>query len=276
MMIVKKTREVYPLLKVLRIMRIAKPLTGVRGVFEYYTAPIKWLANLGRLKYEELLPTHLLLSTKYGLYYAHSGNVITFLLLHEAYEVENIMPKLVGKDTVFVDVGAHIGFYTVWACRRARRVISVEPNPAALAYLKANIALNECSNVIVVPKALSDKRGYTKLKIPKTTEEGSIPSALSSIVWDYKEAFEVEVETDTLDSVLEEVGVDSVDVLKIDVEGAEGLVVRGAEKTLKKAKAVLIEICCPENMWVVGYLKNSGYKLEIIDHVYKNYLFIRR
>jgi len=122
----------------------------------------------------------------------------------------------------------------------------LNPTPVALAYLKVNIALNECSNAIIVPKALSDRRGYTKLKIPKETEEGRIPT-VSSIVWDFKEAFEVEVETDTLDSVLEEVGVDSVDVLKIDVEGAEGLVVRGAEKTLKEAKAVLIEIW-PENM----------------------------
>jgi len=274
MMIVKKVRKVYPLLNVLRLMRVAKPLIGVRGAFEYYTAPIKWLVNLGRLRYRELLPPHLLLSTKYGLYYTHASNII--LLFQEVYEVENIMPKLVGRDTVFVDVGAYLGLYTVWACRRARRVISIEPNPAALAYLKVNIALNECSNAIIVPKALSDRRGYAKLKIPKETEEGRIPT-VSSIVWDYKEAFEVEVEMDTLDSVLEEVGVDSVDVLKIDVEGAEGLVVRGAEKTLKKAKAVLIEIW-PENMWVARYLKNSGYKLaEIIGkEVFKNYLFIRR
>jgi len=271
-MIVKRIREVHPLLNVLRLMRIAKPLT-VRGAFEYYTTPIKWLANLGRFKYKELLPSHLLLSTKYGLFYTHVSNIS--LLFLEVYEVENIMPKLAGKDTVFVDVGAHIGFYTVWACRRARRVISVEPNPAALAYLKVNIALNECSNVTVVPKAISDRRGYTKLKIPEAVKWGFIPQ-VSSIVWDFEEAFEVEVETDTLDSVLEEVGVDRVDILKIDVEGAEGLVVRGAEKTLRKAKAVLIEIW-PENMWVVRHLQNSGYKLaKVIDHGYKNYLFIRR
>jgi len=273
MMTVKKVRKVYPLLNVLRLMRVAKPLTA-RGVFGYYMAPVKWLASLGRLRYKELLPSHLLLSTKYGLFYTHASNV--FLLFQEVYEVENIMPKLVGKDAVFVDVGAYMGLYTVWACRRARRVISVEPNPAALAYLKVNMALNECPNVTVVPKAVSDRRGYAKLKIPKETEKGRIPTG-SSIVWDFKEAFEVEVEMDTLDSVLEEVGVDSVDVLKIDVEGAEGLVVRGAEKTLKKAKAVLIEIW-PENVWVVGYLQNSGYKLaKTIDHgIYKNYLFIRR
>jgi len=275
MMAVKKVRKVYPLLNVLRLMRVAKPLTA-RGALGYYTTPIRWLASLGRLSYRELLPPRLLLSTKHGLYYAHVGNIVTFLLFHEAYEIENIMSKLVGGDTVFVDVGAHVGLYTVWACRRARRIISVEPNPAALAYLKVNVALNECSNVTVVPKALSDRKGYAKLKIPKETGMELI-SGMSSIVRDFKEAFEVEVETDTLDSVLEEVGVDSVDILKIDVEGAEGLVVRGAEKTLKEAKAVLIEIW-PENMWVARYLKNSGYKLaEIIGKGdSKNYLFIRR
>ena len=102
MMIVKKTRKVYPLLNVLRLMRVAKPLIGVRGAFEFYTAPIKWLVNLGRLRYKELLPPHLLLNTKYGLYYTHASNII--LLFQEVYEVENIMPKLVGRDTVFVDV----------------------------------------------------------------------------------------------------------------------------------------------------------------------------
>ena len=269
MMLVKK------IMNVLRLMRIARPLTGVRGAFEFYTAPIKWLVNLGKLKYGELLPSHLLLNTKlHGLFYTHARAVTP--LFAEVYEVENIMSKLVSEDTVFVDVGAYIGFYTVWACRRAKKVISIEPNPAALAYLKVNIALNECSNVTVVPKAVSDRRGYAKLKIPDVIEWGFI-SGGSSIVWDFEEAFEVKVEMDTLDSVLEEVGVDSVDVLKIDVEGAEGLVVRGAEKALKEAKAVLIEIW-PENMWVVRHLKNSGYKLaEIIYHEgSKNYLFIRR
>jgi len=50
MMTAKKVRKVYLLLKVLKLMRVAKPLIGVRGAFEYYTTPIKWLVNLGRLR----------------------------------------------------------------------------------------------------------------------------------------------------------------------------------------------------------------------------------
>jgi len=48
----------------------------------------------------------------------------------------------------------------VYACRRARRVLAVEPNPMALAYLKANVTLNNCRNTTIVPKAVSDRRGW--------------------------------------------------------------------------------------------------------------------
>jgi len=110
MMIIKRIREVYPLLDALRLMRVARPPAGVKSVFELYTAPTKWLVNLGRLEYRELLPPHLLLNTKYSLYYTHVSNI--HLLFQEVYEIENIMSKLVGKNTVFVDVGAYLGLYT--------------------------------------------------------------------------------------------------------------------------------------------------------------------
>jgi FkbM family methyltransferase len=125
---------------------------------------------------------------------------------------------------VFVDVGAYMGLYTVYACRRARSVLAIEPNPMALAYLKANVALNNCHNTIVVPKAASDKRGVVKLRIPKPAKRGHIPTT-ASIVWSFEEALEIDVETDTLDNIVDEAGLDTVDFVKINVEGAEGLVI---------------------------------------------------
>jgi hypothetical protein len=72
------------------------------------------------------------------------------------------------------------------------------------------------------------------------------------------------------------VGLDSVDLIKIDVEEAEGLVVKGAERTLRKAKAILIEIW-PENSWVFGYLRSLKYELVMtVNHgIYRNYLLVR-
>jgi uncharacterized protein YktB (UPF0637 family) len=60
------------------------------------------------------------------------------------------------------------------------------------------------------------------------------------------------------------------------VEGAEGLVVRGAERTLRRARAVLAEIW-PENGWVAQHLRSLGYKpATIVDHgIYRNYLFVK-
>jgi FkbM family methyltransferase len=175
---------------------------------------------------------------------------------------------------VFIDVGAYQGLYTVYACRRARRVLAVEPNPMALAYLMANVALNNCHNTIVVPKVVSDKRGVVKLRIPRPARRGHIPTT-ASIVWSFEEALEIDVEADTLDNIVDDVGLDTVDFVKIDVEGAEG-VVKGAERTLRKAKALLIEIW-PENSWVFEYLKSLKYKLiMIVDHgTYRNHLLVR-
>jgi FkbM family methyltransferase len=169
-----------------------------------------------------------------------------------------------------------MGFYTVYACRRARRVLAVEPNPVALAYLKANVALNGCRNTTIVPKAASDRRGVARLRIPRPGRRGLVPTT-ASIVWGFEEgALEVDVEADTLDSIVDEAGLDAVDFVKIDVEGAEGLVVRGAERTLRRAGAVLVEIW-PENGWVAQRLRSLGYKpAAVVDRgIYRNYLFVK-
>jgi FkbM family methyltransferase len=145
----------------------------------------------------------------------------------------------------------------------------------ALAYLKTNIALNNCHNTIVAPKAAGDKRGVVKLRVPRPARRGHVP-ATASIVWSFEEALEIDVEADTLDNIVDETGLDTVDFVKIDVEGAEGLVVKGAERTLRKARAILVEIW-PENAWIISYLQALGYKLtKVIDHyTYKNYLFLK-
>ena len=272
MMVARKMRKLYPLFNVLRLMKTVKPL-GARQAITFYTAPIRWLANLGRASYYDVLPPFLVVSSVYGLFCTHARNIN--LLFQEVYEVEHILPSLIDKDTVFIDVGAYQGLYTVYACKHAKKVLAVEPNPMALAYLKTNTALNNCHNTIVVPKAVSDKRGVVKLRIPRPDKKGHIPTG-ASIVWSFKEALEIDVEADTLDNIVDDVGLDSVDFIKIDVEGAEGLVVKGAERTLRKAKAILVEIW-PENTWIISYLQTLGYRLtKVIDHyAYKNYLFLK-
>jgi FkbM family methyltransferase len=271
-MVARKIRKLYPLFNVLRLMKTVKPL-GARQAVTFYTAPVRWLASLGRVSYYDVLPPFLVVSSVYGLFCTHARNIN--LLFQEVYEVEHILPSLIDKDSVFIDVGAYQGLYTVYACKHAKKVLAVEPNPMALAYLKTNIALNNCHNTIVVPKAAGDRRGVVKLRIPRPAKKGHI-STMASIVWSFKEALEIDVEADTLDNIVDEAGLDTIDIVKIDVEGAEGLVVKGAERTLRKARAILVEIW-PENTWIISYLQALRYKLtKVIDHyAYKNYLLLK-
>jgi hypothetical protein len=71
MMVARKTRKLYPLLNVLRLMKTVKPL-GARQALTFYTAPIRWLANLGRVSYYDVLPPFLVVSLSYGLFCTHA------------------------------------------------------------------------------------------------------------------------------------------------------------------------------------------------------------
>jgi hypothetical protein len=71
MMITRKMRKLYPLFNVLRLMRIAKPL-GARQAVTFYTAPLRWLASLGRVSYYDVLPPLLVVSSGYGLFCTHA------------------------------------------------------------------------------------------------------------------------------------------------------------------------------------------------------------
>jgi hypothetical protein len=71
MMIVRKMRKLYPLLNVLRLVKTVKPL-GARQALMFYTAPVRWLANLGRVSYYDVLPPLLVVSSVYGLFCTHA------------------------------------------------------------------------------------------------------------------------------------------------------------------------------------------------------------
>jgi hypothetical protein len=71
MMVARKIGKLYPLFNVLRLMKTVKPL-GARQAAAFYTAPIRWLASLGRVSYYDLLPAPLVVSSRYGLFCTHA------------------------------------------------------------------------------------------------------------------------------------------------------------------------------------------------------------
>jgi len=128
--------------------------------------------------------------------------------------------------TVFIDVGAHVGYYTVRMARRCRRVVAFEPNPKNREVLLKNVELNGLGNVTVHHYAAGESRYKARLWLAGSG---------STLLEGYVTGESVEVDVVPLDEVVEH-----ADIVKIDVEGYEWNVVQGAKSLLAKHKPVLV------------------------------------
>jgi FkbM family methyltransferase len=155
----------------------------------------------------------------------HGAGATLFYVVREDYEPEvTFLERLVGPGDIFVDAGANCGVYTVAAAHfvgPGGKVLAFEPGEGSLDMLRRNVALNGFEHVSIFPVALSDKTGTARLY---THGHGASSFTLGT---NPEETF-FTIETATLDSILAREGVNRVDVLKMDVEGAEELILRGA------------------------------------------------
>jgi FkbM family methyltransferase len=158
----------------------------------------------------------------------------------------------------FVDVGAHIGMYSVLAGRtlgERGRVLSLEPNPVAREQLETNVALNRCSSVIVRAAAASDQSGTGLLHVAKTRD----PSFSSLLIRGFEEDAPLEIEVTTVDREVEAFGLVPA-MVKIDVEGNEVAVVDGMAKTLELRPALLVEVTADTASKIMFRLERLGYR----------------
>ena len=140
---------------------------------------------------------------------------------------------------VFLDIGAHIGYDSLKASvavGEGGKVISFEPNPRTLEQLRANIVASHAVNVIVEPIACTDSEQM--LTLYDSTSEGN--SGASSLALTNADQLRrgilpsYAVRGRPVDHVVSELHLQRVDVIKVDVEGAEYLVLRGLRETLQR------------------------------------------
>jgi FkbM family methyltransferase len=152
-------------------------------------------------------------------------------------DVMKLLARVLRPGGVVVDVGANVGFHTVLAAQRVGptgTVYAVEPTPWTLALLRANLARHG-SAAVVHEVAASEAPGVVRLAVDAShrsgaqlAEEGRAGEGLAGEG--------VEVRAATLDEL---VPAGAVDVLKVDVEGAEPLVLRGARELLERSPRLL-------------------------------------
>jgi FkbM family methyltransferase len=160
-------------------------------------------------------------------------------ILEEVYKKQVYVPYLpTNKEgKICVDIGANVGLTAYYFSQYFEKVYAVEPSEQHLEALNTMILQNKCENIVVIPYAISNENG--KVKFYHNTNQTMF--SLESVVND-KNDFE-EVNTLTIDSLMEKYALDHIDVLKLDCEGSESQVVTsvGFQKVAPKIKAILGE-----------------------------------
>ena len=155
---------------------------------------------------------------------------------------------------LFVDAGANIGLYTVYACETGAEVVAVEPDPANAGRIRENLEANGV-NAEVVEKALDREPGTVVMTADLNERNHLLPDGGEGRV----------VEATTLDAL---VG-DRTAMVKIDVEGAEERVLLGAERALRERRITLMQLewgldeqsAVDDRSPLLDLLKRHGYSL---------------
>lgn len=170
-----------------------------------------------------------------------------------------VFSKLIGKGATVVDVGAHVGLYSVLAEQAGAVVYAFEPATDNYDILRKNI--KACPYKI----ALGDRNGAAKLYL-HPSNKGKHALKPTNQHTDFEE-----VEERTLDTLVDSIPIPAVDVLKIDAEGYEPEVFTGARRTIEKHKPDILFELGPQRInptastSLLKFLEEQGYVLFAIN-----------
>jgi len=179
-----------------------------------------------------------------------------------------VQERLVRAGAVVLDVGANIGLMSLHLSRlvgEEGRVLAFEPSPFAFGLLQHNLAVNEVGNVEPRRAAVSDRIGKVDFADPDPERIGKLNFGVLSLGTRVTEAGGRNVETDVM--TIDSLDLPRCDFIKVDVEGFEATVVRGAAQTIERCRPVLsLEVGNPEDdiSWV-PVLRGLGYRVFVVS-----------
>ncbi|MFX0139801.1 MAG: FkbM family methyltransferase [Candidatus Hodarchaeota archaeon] len=135
------------------------------------------------------------------------------------------------KGELFVDVGANVGFYSIMMSKNYKNVVAFEPEPSNMEELRKNIRICSVNNILCIQKAVSNNNGTIQLNLSDHMGGHSILGRSNN---------NITVNTCSLTSFFEKDI--NIDLIKVDVEGAEWMVLEGSEKIIDKIISWLIEL----------------------------------
>lgn len=156
--------------------------------------------------------------------------------------VTSLVRDTLSPGQTFVDVGANSGYFSLLAWSLVRpigRVIAFEPDPNSLHRLQANLSLNPGCSIEVLPLALSDREGISPFWGSSVGQANQGGGSLCEGLGPGGQA-----QTTSLDAYIDRLGTETVDLLKMDIEGAEGLALDGMQHCLRefRVQRLLLEM----------------------------------
>jgi FkbM family methyltransferase len=188
------------------------------------------------------------------------------------YEKDNIEKCLsfLQPGSVFFDIGANIGIYSLSAARLGSRVFAFEPNPRVFPDLQNNIQLNNGLKIETFNCACSEMDGEVSFTIAVDSAYSSLhATAYNSEIWEFRQAEQVTVPSKKADTLVNELNIDTVDLCKIDVEGGELNVLLGMQKTLEQQRVKALQVEINEDT-----CQGSGYQRQDIVNLLNKYGYL--
>lgn len=170
-----------------------------------------------------------------------SDHIESQVYLHDMQEGDRGLVRLLRRlwtaGKTFVDIGANVGVYTAMAAKRigsSGTVHAFEPVQSTFKRMQDNIKLNNFSNVKIYNNALSSRTGTASIWIPKHNNKG-----MSSLHPNATPLDEESITLITLDNVIKQGKIETVDIIKIDVEGHELEVLKGGMDTISEMRPII-------------------------------------
>jgi len=157
-------------------------------------------------------------------------------------EVRKIFRAVLPANGAAVDIGANVGWHTLLMASLVGdggRVLAVEPNPSVRARLQENLSLNGFSHVEVSPYAIMDSDGVVTFHSP---EAADMASGAGHVITAAAEGDPgaARIEARRLDSLVPSMGLERLDLIKIDIEGFEWPALKGAEQTIARFRPHIV------------------------------------
>lgn len=174
---------------------------------------------------------------------------------HHSLPLVRFLRRFLKPEMTLVDVGANIGEITLFAGKKLTegRVLAFEPNHEVFADLSLNVALNHFHAVELFNIGLYERDGRLPLYARDDRPFGTQNSGVTSVFSNGNDRRLMTVPLRRFDDVASEAGLTRLDVMKIDVEGSEWMVLRGAENSIKRFRPVIIVEISAANFGRAGY-----------------------